>query len=148
MNKSGMSATGRSFLLPSLHNNIFDWTSGTLKFSTMRNGVPVFVKHGKARSRFQQVVNEHDTVDAIDIPEEDQEIFVSMDKLREEVKDLQDHDEMVQQEAEKLQSEVNQLQSELKRLRVRKRSDSAIGSDSDQSINKALDAQKNSECFP
>lgn len=92
-------------------------------------------------------MNEHDTLDAIDIPEEDQEIFISMDKLREEVKELQEHDEMVQQEAEKLQLEVNQLQTELKKLGMRKRSDSAIGSDSDQSFNKALDAQKNSKTF-
>jgi hypothetical protein len=148
MNKSGLSPSGRSFLLPSLNSHIVDWTSGTLKFSTMKNGVPVFVKHGKACSQFQQDSNEHDTVEAIDIPEEDQEIFVSMDKLREEVKELQEHDEMVQHEAEKLQLEVSQLQSELRKFRVRKGSDSAIGSDSDQSINRALDAQKDSEILP
>lgn len=144
MNKGGLSP-GRSFLLPTMQSHIVDWTSGTLRFSTMKNGVPVFVKHGKACSRFQQFENEHDTVEAIDIPEEDQEIFVSMDKLREEVKELQEHDEMVQHEAEKLQLEVSQLQAELRKFRVRKGSDSAIGSESDQSINRALDAQKDSE---
>ena len=143
-NKSGLGATGRSFLLPSLPQNIFDWTSGTLKFSTMRNGVPVFVKHGTARSRFQQrAPEEHDTIDALDIPEEDREIFISMDKLREEVKELQDHDEMVQQEAEKLQLEINYLQAELKKFKTRRGSDSAIGSDSEESMNRALDAQRN-----
>ncbi|KAL1879952.1 hypothetical protein VTK73DRAFT_6532 [Phialemonium thermophilum] len=143
MNKTDFSPTGRSFLLPPLHRHILDWTSGTLKFSTLRDGVPVFVKHGKAHSRFHQPTNEHAVVDAISIPEEDEEIFVSMDKLREEVKELQAHDEIVQQEAEHLQREVHQLQAELKRLKQRKVSDSAIGSDSEHSINRALDAQKN-----
>lgn len=142
--RSGL--TGPSFLIPSFHH-IGDLTSGTLKFSTLKNGVPVFVKHGKARTQFEQPANQHDTVDAVDIPEEDQEIFVSMDKIREEVRELQEHDQMVQREAEKLQSEVNRLQTELKRFRQRKISDSAFGSgsESELSINRALDAQQNRE---
>jgi hypothetical protein len=112
----------------------------------MRNGVPVFVKHGRARSIFHEPANEHDTVDAVELPEEEQEIFISLDKLREEVRVLQEHDNMVQEEAEKLQQEVDDLQMEIKTLKGRRRgSDSAIGSDSDQSMNKALDAQKNSK---
>lgn len=144
INKSSL--TGRSFILPPL-DHLVDLTSGTLKFSTLRNGVPVFVKHGKARTRFEQPANQHDTVDAVEIPEEDQEIFVSMDKIREEVQELQEHDQMVQREAEKLQLEVNRLQSELKRFKQRKHSDSAFGSgsESEQSINRALDAQRDRE---
>lgn len=136
--------TGRSFLLPPFHH-LFDLTSGTLKFSTLKNGIPVFVRHGRTRTQFEQPTNQHDTVDAVDIPEEDQEIFVSMDKIREEVQELQEHDHMVQREAEKLQLEVNRLQGELKRFKQRKHSDSAFGSgsESEQSINRALDAQRN-----
>jgi hypothetical protein len=146
INRSGL--TGPSFLLPSFHH-LSDLTSGTLKFSTLKNGVPVFVKHGKTRMQFEQPANQHDTVEAVDIPEEDLEIFVSMDKIREEVRELQDHDQMVQREAEKLQSEVNRLQSELKRFKQRKVSDSAFGSgsESEHSLNRALDAQRNREYF-
>lgn len=144
INRSGL--TGPSFLLPSFHH-LADLTSGTLKFSALKNGIPVFVKHGKARTQFEQPINQHDTVEAVDIPEEDHEIFVSMDKIREEVQELQEHDQMVQREAEILQSEVNRLQTELKRFRQRKTSDSAFGSgsESERSINKALDAQRNRE---
>ncbi|KAJ9130019.1 Protein Daple [Coniochaeta hoffmannii] len=143
INRSGLTG-GPSFLLPSFHH-LSDLTSGTLKFSTLKNGVPVFVKHGNTRTQFEQPANQHDTIDAVDIPEEDHEIFVSMDKIREEVRELQEHDQMVQREAEKLQSEVNRLHIELKRLKQRKVSDSAFGSgsESEQSINRALDAQRN-----
>ncbi|KAM7206951.1 hypothetical protein V8F33_000050 [Rhypophila sp. PSN 637] len=134
--------TGRSFFLPAFRH-LPDWTSGTLKFSSMRNGVPVFVKAGKTSVRLGPE-SAHESVNAVSIPEEDEEIFVSMDKLQEEVRELHDHDAMLQREAEKLQREVNQLQSELKRLKTRKRSgDSAIGSDSDGSFRRS--AQSNQE---
>jgi hypothetical protein len=144
VNKSGV--TGRTFVLPPLRH-LPDLTSGTLKFSTMRDGVPVFVKHGKARTQFGSPVNEHETVDAVDVPTEDQEIFVSMDKIREEVRQLQEHDDMVQKEAENLQTEVERLQNELKRFKQRKASvaDSAFGSGSEsegRSISQALETQR------
>lgn len=143
IDKSGV--TGRSFLLPSFRH-LPDLTSGTLKFSTMRDGVPVFVKHGKARTKFGPSANEHETVDAVDVPEEDKDIFVSMDNIREEVRQLQEHDEMVQKEAETLQTEVARLQSELKRFKQRKlsASDSAFGSgsESEVSISRALEHQR------
>ncbi|KAK3329369.1 hypothetical protein B0H66DRAFT_610206 [Apodospora peruviana] len=131
---TGISPTGRSFFLPAFRH-LPDWTSGTLKFSSMRNGVPVFVKAGKAGVQLGSS-GEHGSVNAVGIPEEDEEIFVSMDKLQEEVRELHDHDAMLQREAEKLQRELNLLQSELKRLKSRKTSDSAIGSDSDGSFNR------------
>ncbi|KAK3382384.1 hypothetical protein B0T24DRAFT_517000 [Lasiosphaeria ovina] len=137
--KSGISPTGRSFFLPAFRH-LPDWTSGTLKFSTMRNGVPVFVKQGKPGVQLGKP-EDHGAVNGVDMPEEDELIFVSMDKLQEEVRELHDHDAMLQREAEKLQCEVNQLQSELKTFKLRKRSDSAIGSsDSDGSFNKRGEA--------
>ncbi|KAK3341132.1 hypothetical protein B0T25DRAFT_466228 [Lasiosphaeria hispida] len=136
--KSGISPTGRSFFLPGFRH-LPDWTAGTLKFSAMRDGVPIFTKAG---ARFSQAANEHGVLNGVVISEEDEEIFVSMDKLQEEVRELHDHDAMLQREAEKLQREVGQLQSELKRFQTtRKRSDSALGSDSDGSFNRRADVQ-------
>ncbi|KAK4658475.1 hypothetical protein QC762_102130 [Podospora pseudocomata] len=126
---------GRSFFLPGFRH-LPDWTSGTLKFSTMQNGVPVFVK-SKTGIRFDQSANGHGALNSVSIPEEDAEIFVSMDKLQDEVRELQDHDAMLQREAEKLQREVNHLQSELKRFKSRHPSDSAIGSDTDGSFRRS-----------
>ncbi|KAK4191849.1 hypothetical protein QBC35DRAFT_374925 [Podospora australis] len=134
--KSGVSPTGRSFFLPGFRH-LPDWTAGALRFSAMKDGVPVFVK-SKSGVRFDpSAANSHGAVNAVAITEEDEEIFVSMDKLQHEVRELHDHDAMLQREAEKLQREVNQLQSELKRFKSRHPSDSAIGSDSDASFRRS-----------
>ncbi|KAL2130424.1 hypothetical protein VTI74DRAFT_6396 [Chaetomium olivicolor] len=130
-----MATPTRSFYLPAFRH-LPDWTSGTLKFSTMKNGVPVFVRSGKG-VRLDQYGKEHADLPAVGITKEDEEIFVSMDKLQEEVRELHDHDAMLQREAEKLQREVNQLQAELKRFKSRKLSDSAIGSESDASFRRS-----------
>ncbi|KAK3299985.1 uncharacterized protein B0H64DRAFT_428130 [Chaetomium fimeti] len=129
--------TSRSFFLPSFRH-LPDWTSGTLKFSTMKNGVPVFVKSDKSGVRLDKYGRDHEEIHAVGITKEDEEMFVSMDKLQEEVRELHDHDAMLQREAEKLQREVNQLQGELKRLKTRKLSDSAIGSESDASFRRSV----------
>ena len=126
----------RSFFLPSFRH-LPDWTSGTLKFSTMKNGVPVFVRSGSDGVRLDQYGNDHAEIRAVGMSKEDEEIFVSMDKLQDEVRELHDHDAMLQREAEKLQREVHQLQAELKRQKSRKLSDSALGSESDASFRRS-----------
>ncbi|KAK4231817.1 hypothetical protein QBC38DRAFT_205227 [Podospora fimiseda] len=136
LDKTGISPTGRSFFLPAFRH-LPDWTSGTLKFSAMKNGVPVFVKNGKSGAQLEQSGQSHGVIHSVGISDEDEEIFVSMDKLQEEVRELHDHDAMLQREAEKLQREVNQLQSELKRFKNRHPSDSAIGSDTDASFRRS-----------
>ncbi|SPQ17817.1 2278be2d-aed8-48fa-9fe2-b86318217e26 [Thermothielavioides terrestris] len=141
---SMVTATSRSFFLPSFRH-LPDWTSGTLKFSTMKNGVPVFVRSGKSGVRLDQYGKEHADVHAVGIPKEDEEIFVSMDKLQEEVRELHDHDAMLQREAERLQREVYQLQAELKRLKSQKLSDSAIGSESEASFRRSGGHDQNLE---
>ena len=137
LDNSMITPTSRSFFLPSFRH-LPDWTSGTLKFSTMKNGVPVFVKSDKSGVRLDKYGRDHDEIHAVGITKEDEEMFVSMDKLQEEVRELHDHDAMLQREAEKLQREVNQLQGELKRLKTRKLSDSAIGSESDASFRRSV----------
>ena len=124
-------ASARSFFFPNFRH-LPDWATGTLKFSTLRNGTPMFVKV-VPRSRVH-AGDKPSSVNDVDIASEDEEIFVSLDKLQEEVRELHDHDAMLQHEAEKLQSEVAGLQSEIKKLRSRKGSDSAIGSESEGSF--------------
>ncbi|KAL2155180.1 hypothetical protein VTH82DRAFT_3856 [Thermothelomyces myriococcoides] len=136
LDNSVITPTGRSFFLPSLRH-LPEWTSGALKFSTMKNGVPVFVRSGKSGVRLDMQGGDHDKIHEVGISKEDEEIFVSMDKLQEEVRELHDHDAMLQREAERLQREVELLQAELKRARGRKLSDSAIGSESDASFRRS-----------
>ncbi|AEO53151.1 hypothetical protein MYCTH_2141282 [Thermothelomyces thermophilus ATCC 42464] len=136
LDNSVITPTSRSFFLPPLRH-LPDWTSGTLKFSTMKNGVPVFVRSGKSGVRLDKHGRDHDEIHEVGISKEDEEIFVSMDKLQEEVRELHDHDAMLQREAERLQREVDLLQAELKRLKGRKLSDSAIGSESDASFRRS-----------
>ena len=128
---SNVVPSARSFFFPNFRH-LPDWATGTLKFSTLRNGTPMFVKV-VPRSRVH-AGDKPASVSDVDIASEDEEIFVSLDKLQEEVRELHDHDAMLQQEAEKLQSEVAGLQSEIKKLRSRKGSDSAIGSESEGSF--------------
>ncbi|KAK1755088.1 protein Daple [Echria macrotheca] len=127
--RTGVSPTSRSFFLPTFRH-LPDWTAGALRFSSIKNGTPVFTRAGVKLNQS----NEHRMVNSAQIPEEDEEIFVSLDKLQEEVRELHDHDAMLQREAEKLQREVNMLQYELKMFKTRKRSDSALGSESDGSF--------------
>ncbi|KAK4251271.1 hypothetical protein C7999DRAFT_11064 [Corynascus novoguineensis] len=136
LDNSVITPTNRSFFLPSFRH-LPDWTSGTLKFSTMKNGVPVFVRSGKSGVRLDRYGRDHENIHEVGISKEDEEIFVSMDKLQEEVRELHDHDAMLQREAEKLQREVDLLQAELKRLKGRKLSDSAIGSETDASFRRS-----------
>ncbi|KAL1841582.1 hypothetical protein VTJ49DRAFT_6892 [Mycothermus thermophilus] len=125
----------RSFFLPSFRH-LPEWTSGALKFSTMKNGVPVFVRTANG-VRLGQYGQNHEELRSIGMSKEDEEMFVSLDKLQEEVRELHDHDAMLQREAERLQHEVNQLQAELKRLKSRNLSDSALGSESDASFRRS-----------
>ncbi|KAK4144754.1 uncharacterized protein C8A04DRAFT_11182 [Dichotomopilus funicola] len=144
LDNSLISPNTKSFFLPSFRH-LPDWTSGTLKFSAMKNGVPVFVKSDKSGVRLDAYGRNHDEIRTVGISKEDEEIFVSMDKLQEEVRELSDHDAMLQREAEKLQREVNLLQAELKRHKARKLSDSALGSESDGSFRRSAGYQNDLE---
>jgi hypothetical protein len=132
--------TTRSFFLPNLEH-IKDFVSGALRLSTVRNGIPVFVKHGKVLDRGASLGPEdHTEVDAIEIPQDEQEIFVSLDKIREEIQALQEHDDQVSKQAEELQEVIYELQIQLSRYKSRK--DSAMGSDSESSMVEYLNSQK------
>ena len=132
--------TARSFFLPNLaHMN--DFISGTLRLSSMKNGMPVFVKHGKVHDReSKKSPDHHAEIEDIAVPEDEEKIFVSLDKIREEIQALKEHDDMVSQQAEHLQQEVVELQVQVAKYKSRK--DSAMGSDSESSVVDHLNAQK------
>ncbi|KAK8043689.1 hypothetical protein PG993_006119 [Apiospora rasikravindrae] len=124
--------TGRSFFLPNL-THIDDFISGALKIQSVDNGMPVFVKNGKVHDRETKSSPKlHAEVEMIGLPEDEQQIFVSLDKIRDEIQALQAHDDQVSRQAEQFQEEVYELQLQLSKIRGRK--DSAMGSDSDNSL--------------
>ncbi|KAI1455791.1 hypothetical protein F4805DRAFT_434836 [Annulohypoxylon moriforme] len=132
--------TARSFFLPNF-SYINDFLSGTLRLSSLRNGMPIFVKHGKVHDReATNSPDHHVDVEAIAIPEDEEKIFVSLDKIKDEIHALKEHDEMVSRQAEQLQEEIEELQIQIAKYKSRK--DSAMGSDSESSIIDHLNAQK------
>ncbi|GAP85403.1 putative rhoptry protein [Rosellinia necatrix] len=124
--------TAHSFFVPNL-NHLNDFVSGTLRWASLKNGTPVFVKHGKVHDREAKIsLDYHADFEAVPIPHEEEEIFVSMDKIREEIQTLQEHDEHMSKQAGQLQDEVMELQSQVVKLKSRK--DSGMGSDTDDSV--------------
>lgn len=127
--RNAAGATVNSFFMPDI-SHLNDLVSGTLRFNgAYKNGVPIFVKHGKVRDQAESLAaHHHAEVDGLAIPEEEEKMFVSMDLIRKEIEDLQEHDDLVQKYANDLQGEVEVLQREVKRLKSRNSVDSALGS--------------------
>lgn len=116
MNSPGHNASHvRSFFMPDV-SHLGDFVTGTLRFSgSMRNGVPIFVKQGRVHDRQERSsLPNHAEVGAIEVPEDEEKIFVSMDMIRDEIISLQEHYDNVQEYASNLQQQVNNLESELK----------------------------------
>lgn len=105
----------RSFFMPDV-SHLGDFVTGTLRFSgSMRNGVPIFVKQGRVHDRLDRSsLANHAGVDAIEVPEDEEKIFVSMDMIRNEIISLQEHYDKVQEYASNLQQQVESLEAELK----------------------------------
>lgn len=127
-------------------NLLADFVSGVLKFSQLdQDGNPVFVKDTDTNtSSQQQASNSHQDVNAVHVSQEETRIFVSMDQLRQEIAELQEHDEAMEREADKAHQEKARLELQLQEVRgiCRKASsDSAIGSDSDDDIRKRAQAE-------
>ncbi|RWA10148.1 hypothetical protein EKO27_g4980 [Xylaria grammica] len=140
MSPSIVNQTAHSFFLPNF-NHINDFVSGTLRWSSLKNGTPIFVKHGRVHDRETKATPDHHAdFEDVSVPLGEEEIFVSLDKIREEIQALQEHDEFVSKQAEQLQDEVSELQAHLARLKARK--DSAMGSESDGSMIIQLTTQK------
>ncbi|KAI0200832.1 hypothetical protein F4808DRAFT_140932 [Astrocystis sublimbata] len=124
--------TAHSFFLPSV-NHLHDLVSGTLRWSTLRNGMPIFVKHGKVHDKdTKKYPDHHADFEAVSVPDDEEQIFVSLDKIRDEIHTLQEHDEVVSKQAEQLHNEVCELQNHVATLQSRK--DSAVGTEYDSSL--------------
>lgn len=105
----------RSFFMPDV-SHLGDFVTGTLKFSgSMKNGVPIFVKHGRVHDRQETpAAAVHAQVDGIGVPEDEEKIFVSMDMIRDEIVSLQAAHDKVQEYAEGLQLQVERLEAQLR----------------------------------
>lgn len=121
-------------------DHLGDFVSGALKFGELdQEGKPVFVKQTKSWREFDA----HKEVDAVHISQEEDGIIVSLDQLRKEIAELQEHDEAMEREADKLHKEKAKLELQLQEARgaFRKSSaDSAIGSESDSGIRERVQA--------
>ncbi|KAG5971527.1 hypothetical protein E4U55_001195 [Claviceps digitariae] len=108
-------SNARSFFMPDI-SHLGDFVTGTLKFSgSMKNGVPIFVKHGKVHdSQERPAARAHAPVDAVKVPEDEEKIFVSMDMIRDEIVSLQAAHDKVQEYAEGLQLQVERLEAQLR----------------------------------
>lgn len=128
----------RSFFMPDV-SHLGDFVTGTLRFSgNMQNGVPVFVKHGKVHDRRESpAAMRHAAVDGVEVPEEEEKIFVSMDMIRNEIVSLQEHYDKVHDYAEDLQRQVEKMEVQLK---SGKSMNGGLGSDR---VNEHLVTQKN-----
>lgn len=103
-----------SFFMPDV-SHLGDFVTGTLRFSgSLKNGVPILVKHGKVHDKRENPsAVRHEAVDGIEVPEEEEKIFVSMDMIRDEVVSLQEHHDKVQEYAMDLQERVETLEAQL-----------------------------------
>lgn len=100
-----------SFVMPDV-SHLEDFVTGTLRFSgSVRNGVPVFVKNGRVHDRRDKSFRQtHAQVDGLEVPEDEEKIFVSMDMIREEILSLRDHNDKIQEYALGLQRQVEALE--------------------------------------
>lgn len=141
--------TARSFCLPDI-SYLGDFVSGSLRFNgRVKNGVPILVKNGRVVDLAKQPISEHADVDGLEVPEDEERIFVSMDMIRDEIIALQDHHDGVEKYAEQLQTEVEQLQSQVKKLQTRRSIDSGFGSSGGEPIGpmyEQLLSEKMSKC--
>jgi FtsZ-binding cell division protein ZapB len=132
--------TNQSFLLPNMPD-ISELVSGTFK-----DGTPVFTRSGKVQSRFSSAGGDwkaHDGLDGIPVPQEEKDIFLSLQLLQEKVAALEMEKADTQIILEDLQKENYQLQAEREEYQRRRRSDSALGmADSGSDGEYARDNQK------
>lgn len=142
--------TNQSFLLPNMPE-ISELVSGTFK-----DGTPVFTRSGKVQSRFSSNGGnwkvDHNELDGITVPQDEKDIFLSLQLLQEKVGALEMENADNQRALEELQNRNYHLQAEKEELQRRHRSDSALGmadSGSDGEYardNQKLAAEKTSKC--
>jgi hypothetical protein len=133
--------TNQSFLLPNMPE-ISELVSGTFK-----DGTPVFARSGKVQSRFSSSGGnwkaDHNELDGITVPQDEKDIFLSLQLLQEKVDALEMEKADNQRALEELTNQNYRLQAEKEELQRRQRSDSALGmADSGSDGEYARDNQK------
>jgi hypothetical protein len=125
MTSNTFNPTNQSFLLPNMPD-ISELVSGTFK-----DGTPVFTRSGKVQSRFSSNGSnwkvDHNDLDGITVPQDEKDIFLSLQLLQEKVDALDMEKADNQRALEELQNQNYHLQAEKEELQRRHRSDSALG---------------------
>lgn len=119
--------TQQSFLLPKDGPEISELVTATFK-----DGSPVYVQSGAVQSRFantgRPLPRKHVAVDGIELPQDEQDIFLNLQMMQERVTQLEREKSDVQRIANDLDKENYKLREDLKDAiaAARRRSDSAI----------------------
>jgi len=105
----------RSFFMPDV-SHLGDFVTGTLRFSgSIKNGVPILVKQGKVHDKKENPsAASHVAVDGLEIPKDEEKIFVSMDMIRDEIVSLQESHDKIQEYAMNLQQQLERQQGQSK----------------------------------
>ena len=105
----------RSFSMPDV-SHLGDFVTGTLRFSgSIKNGVPILVKQGKVHDKKENPsAASHVAVDGLEIPKDEEKIFVSMDMIRDEIVSLQESHDKIQEYAMNLQQQLERQQGQSK----------------------------------
>lgn len=135
--------TQQSFILPTMADvsHMVAAETGT--------GIPVVVRGGRVQSRSQNGFSgRFNDVDGIEVPAEEEDIYLSVELLQSRVAQLELEKADSQRTINELKRENFQLQAETKELERRRRSDSALGmadggSDSDR--DRSVIAEKTSK---
>jgi len=133
--------TNQSFLLPNMPE-ISELVSGIFK-----DGTPVFTRNGQVKSRLASTGGnwkaDHNELDGIAVPQDEKDIFLSLQLLQEKVDVLEMEKADSRRALEELQNRNYHLQAEKEELQRRHRSDSALGmADSGSDGEFARDNQK------
>lgn len=131
--------TQQSFILPKRFPEMSDLVTATFK-----DGSPVYVENGAVQSRFSNsgkpLPQKHGAIDGIEVPQDEQEIFLNLEMMQERITQLEGDKSDAQRIANDLDKENYKLREELKQATAgRRRSDSAIA-------DTGADAEKSSKC--
>jgi hypothetical protein len=114
--------TQQSFILPAMTevSHVVSAETGT--------GIPVVVRAGRVQSKAPNGFSgQFDDVDGIEVPAEEEDIYLSLELLKSRVAQLETEKAESQRTMNELKRDNFQLQAEMKEIETRRRSDSALG---------------------
>jgi FtsZ-binding cell division protein ZapB len=147
--------TQQSFILPTMAD-----VSHVVSAET-GSGIPVVVRGGRVQPRLRNGFSgkfRFDDVDGIEVPDEEEDIYLSVDLLKSRVARLETEKADSQRTIDELKRDNHQLQEEKQEFERRRRSDSALGttdggSDAYSDRDRNIVAEKNTSksevtCYP